>query len=357
MTSPPALDEGSRAPSESRAGARRRRLQIAAALFAVLIFQVIFGSSYIGAFHDPKPHRIPFGVSAPTAALAAKAEQLVVKRAGSSLSVRQAGDATRARRLIEDRTLDGAYVIGNPGDTLLIASAASVNEAQSLTALFRTAAAEQKRTLTIRDVAPLPTADPRGLAPFYLVITWVVGGYLGATLLGLVRGMAAASRRLSIERVLGLIGYAIVSGVVLTLVERAAFGIGGGQVPALCALGTLVVFAASAAASGLQAMLGLAGTGVVLIVFVALGNPSAGGAVSYHLLPGFFRSIGPYIVNGAGVDLTRNVLYFSGHDLTRPLVVLSVWAIVGAALVLVIGGRRGLAATRMQVAAAGVAGV
>ena len=349
------MDEPVNEPTAERAS-HRYRLQAGAALFAVLLFQLIFGSSYIGAFHNPKAEGIPLGVAAPTPALASQLQQLVEKNGGTSLSVRIV-DAAKARSLIESRTLDGAYLLGKTGDTLLIASAASVNQSDSLTATFKLAAAEQKRTLTITDVAPLPSEDPRGLAPFYLVITWVVGGYLGATLLGLLRGVAAASRKLSMERLLGLLGYAIVSGIALTLLERASFGIGGGHLPVLCATGAFVVFAAASAASGLQSLLGLAGTGVVLILFVALGNPSAGGAVSYHLLPAFFRGIGPYIVNGAGVDLVRNSLYFSGHDLTRPLLVLFAWAVGGIALVLTVGGRGGLKATRMQLEAAGTAGV
>jgi hypothetical protein len=332
-------------PSEP--ASHRYRFQVGGALFAVLLFQLIFGSSYIGAFHNPKAEGIPLGVAAPTPALASQLQQLVEKNAGSSLSVRIV-DAAKARGLVESRTLDGAYLLGKFGDTLLIANAASVNQSDSLTSMFKLAAAEQKRKLTVTDVAPLPKNDPRGLAPFYLVITWVVGGYLGATLLGLLRGVAAANRRLSVERTLGLLGYAIVSGIALTLLERVSFGVGAGHLPVLCATGALVVFAAASAASGLQALLGMAGTGVVLILFVALGNPSAGGAVSYHLLPAFYRTIGPYIVNGAGVDLVRNSLYFSGHDLTRPLLVLFAWAAAGVALVMIVGARQGLKGTRMQ---------
>jgi hypothetical protein len=343
-------------PAVNESRSHRYRLQVGGALFAVLLFQLIFGSSYVGAFHNPKAEGIPLGVAAPTPALASKLKQLVEKNAGSSLSVRIVDEA-KARQLVKSRKLDGAYLLGKSGDTLLIATAASVNQSDSLTATFKLAAAGQHRKLTITDVAPLPKDDPRGLAPFYLVITWVVGGYLGATLLGLIRGVAAASRKLSLERLLALLGYAIVSGVAVTLLERASFGIGTGHIPELCAAGALVVFAAACAASGLQALLGLAGTGVVLVLFVALGNPSAGGVLSYHLLPAFFRGIGPYIVNGAGVDLVRNSLYFGGNDLTRPLAILSLWAIAGIALVMTIGARRNVSADRMQLGVAEVEGV
>ena len=345
------------AASLAKDSGRRRSLQVAGALFAVLIFQVIFGTSYIGAFHNPKASGIPLGIAAPTPVLVGQASALIEKQAGSQLALRPVASADAARLLIARRTIDGAYIVGTSGDTLLVASAASVNEAQALTTLFQAAAKSQKRALTVTDIAPLPAADPRGLAPFYLVLTWVVGGYLGATLVGLVRGPAAASRRFAIERVGALLGYAIASGVVVTLVERAAFGIGAGHLPQLCLVGALIVFSAAAAASGLQALLGLAGTAVVLVLFVALGNPSAGGAASYHLIPAFFRGLGPNLVNGAGVDLTRNVMYFSGNAIARPLLVLILWAVVGVILTIARGRGQRLATTHMQVGAAGVAGV
>ena len=184
----------------------------------------------------------------------------------------------------------------------------------------------------------------------------VVGGYLAATLVGRVRGAASTSRRLSIERIGAFVGYAIPSGIGVALLARAAYGVGGGHLVELSTVGAFVVLAAAAAASGLQALLGLVGMAIVLVVFVALGNPSAGGAVSYHLLPAFFRGIGPFIVNGAGVDLTRNVLDFGAHDLTRPIVVLAVWTLAGIALTTFIGGRVGLGVIPTPMGTAGAAG-
>ncbi|MCW2547296.1 MAG: putative rane protein, partial [Mycobacterium sp.] len=82
----------------------------------MLVFQLIFGSSYIGAFHNPKAEGIPLGVAAPTPALATQLKQLVEKNAGGSLSVRIV-DAAKARQLVESRKLDGAYLLGKTGDT------------------------------------------------------------------------------------------------------------------------------------------------------------------------------------------------------------------------------------------------
>jgi len=51
------------------------------------------------------------------------------------------------------------------------------------------------------------------------------------------------------------------------------------------------------------------------------------------VLPGFWRTIGPYLPTGAGVDLVRNIAYFDGQAIGRPLVVLTAWLALGVALV------------------------
>ena len=65
------------------------------------------------------------------------------------------------------------------------------------------------------------------------------------------------------------------------------------------------------------------------------GTPASGGPYATELLPGLWRTIGHYLPTGAGTDLTRNIAYFGGHALTRPLLVLFLWlscALVLAAL-------------------------
>jgi hypothetical protein len=47
--------------------------------------------------------------------------------------------------------------------------------------------------------------------------------------------------------------------------------------------------------------IGIVGIGVAIVLFVVLGNPSAGGAYQLPLLPGFWRTIGDTLPNGAGV--------------------------------------------------------
>jgi hypothetical protein len=70
------------------------------------------------------------------------------------------------------------------------------------------------------------------------------------------------------------------------------------------------------------------------VLFVILGNPSAGGAYQAPLLPPFWRAISSYLPNGAGTEAVRRIVYFDGHGVMHPIVVLAAWIIGGAALTL-----------------------
>jgi uncharacterized phage infection (PIP) family protein YhgE len=77
------------------------------------------------------------------------------------------------------------------------------------------------------------------------------------------------------------------------------------------------------------------GIGLTVIVFVILGNPSAGGAYQPALLPPFFRAISTALPNGAGTDALRRITYFGGHGINPELVVLASWVVAGTVLTLV----------------------
>jgi uncharacterized phage infection (PIP) family protein YhgE len=108
----------------------------------------------------------------------------------------------------------------------------------------------------------------------------------------------------------------------------------------LSGIGTLVVFAAGASTVALQCLLGVVGIGIgiAILVFVVLGNPSAGGAYPNALLPPFWRGIGPWLPPGAGTTAVRNTVYFyfSGHHVTGPLWVLGTCAGAGALVALAV---------------------
>jgi hypothetical protein len=120
---------------------------------------------------------------------------------------------------------------------------------------------------------------------------------------------------------------------------RLSFGVFSGHVVAMSAIGALTVFASGAATAGIQAAAGPAGTGLIILVFVILGNSASGGPFARPLLPGLWRTIGGVLPPGASVDLARSALFFDGQRSTGPILVLVAWAVLGTLLALALGGR------------------
>ena len=97
-------------------------------------------------------------------------------------------------------------------------------------------------------------------------------------------------------------------------------------------LGALVVFAAAATTVAFQVLWGVIGIGVTILLFVVMGNPSAGGSYPATLLPPFWRTVGQWLPPGAGTTAVRNTVYFSGNAIDRPLWVLAGYAVLGTAV-------------------------
>jgi len=87
---------------------------------------------------------------------------------------------------------------------------------------------------------------------------------------------------------------------------------------------------------GLQVVAGVIGIGITILIFVVLGNPSAGGAYSWQLLPGFWRVIGPWIPSGAGTAAARGIAYFGGVAIATNLLVIAAYGVLGIVVVYVV---------------------
>jgi hypothetical protein len=306
---------------------------VAIVLLPATVLMLAFAFSYVGAFHDPTPHQVPIAVVAPPA-ITAQLDRLP----GDPLDTRQAPSLPDALSQIDDREVYGAYEATT--NRLFVASAANPATAIALERTFnRVAAAQGRPAVPVTDVKPLPPKDPNGTAAFYSVIAWVFGGYIGATLIGLIGAPRASSRQRALARMGAFAGFGIVGGTLSVVMLRVCFGVFSGHVIAMSAIGALTIFASGAATAGLQAAAGPAGTGLVIIIFVILGNAASGGPFARPLLPGFWRTIGGLLPPGASVDLARSALFFDGARILGPILVLVGWAVFGTALALALGGR------------------
>jgi hypothetical protein len=306
---------------------------VAIVLIPAWVLMLAFAFSYVGAFHDPRPHNVPIAVVGPPA-VAAKLDGLP----GDPLDARRSPSRSDALSQIGDREVYGAYDAST--DRLYVASAANRATAIALERTFGVIASSQGRPAPrVTDVKPLPAKDPNGTAAFYAVIAWVFGGYIGATLIGLIGMPRSRSRARAAARIGGLAAFGVFAGILSVVVLRASFGVFTGHVVALCAVAALTIFASGAATAAIQAAAGPAGTGLVILVFVILGNAASGGPFARPLLPGFWRTIGGVLPPGAAVDLSRAALFFDGHRIAGPILVLAGWAAFGTAVMVALGGR------------------
>jgi hypothetical protein len=302
-------------------------------LLPALVLMLAFAFSYVGAFHDPTPHHVPVAVIG-TPAVATQLNRLP----SDPLDARAVSSRPDALAQIDDRKVYGAFEPAT--NRLFIASAANRATAIALETTFnRIAAARREPAVRVIDVKPLPPKDPNGTAAFYAIIAWVFGGYIGATLLGVIGTPRSSSRHRGAARIGALAGFGVVGGIVSVIMLRWAFDVFSGHVVALCAIAALTIFSSGAATAGIQAAAGPAGTGLVILVFVILGNAASGGPFARPLLPGLWRTIGGVLPPGAGVDLARAALFFDGSRIAGPILVLVGWAAFGTALMIALGGR------------------
>jgi hypothetical protein len=97
----------------------------------------------------------------------------------------------------------------------------------------------------------------------------------------------------------------------------------------------LFVLAVALPIAFFQRLLGLPGTGVGLLVFIVVGDPSSGGATAPQLLPDPWRAISQALPPGAATTAMRDVVYFHGYGATRALIVLGSYAVLGAILAII----------------------
>jgi hypothetical protein len=317
-------------PGQVQTGSGRRMARPVIALTAVVLFQVLFASVFLGVLHRPALHH------APVAAVGhSPLASLVASHGGGAIRLIAEPSAGAAQEAVRDGQAYAAIVAGRRGESLLIETAASPGTANALAKGFTQAAAALKVPLQVRDLAPLPASDPNGSSAFFLIAGWVLGGYIGATVLGLMLGgVRSPSLRHAVARLGLLAGYAVVSGLAGTLIFGPALGVMSGFSLALAGLGMLVVFAVAAATVALQGALGMPGTLIAIIGLVVFGNPTAGQSIATPLLASPWNVIGVLLPPRAGLSSARSVIYLGGVNLTGPLTVLASYAAAGTLLML-----------------------
>jgi hypothetical protein len=316
-------------------GAFTRRLFLL--VVAVLAIQLAFVFSYVGAFHHPVPHRVPVAVVAPEQVSARLVGELNALH-GQPLKASAVADETIGQTLLRHESTSGLLVVNPTGrtDALLVAGGGGAALATAVEDVIDQAEAAQHRNVTVTDAVPAQPGDGRGLTGFYLVVGWLIGGYLVAALLAISTRARPATTRRALIRLIVLAPYAILSGFGGAIVVGPVLGALTGHFLAVSALGALLVYCAAAVTMAFQVLAGTLGVGLTLILFVVLGNPSAGGAYQAPLLPGFWRAISGVLPNGAGVSALRRIVYFGSYGIGDNLAILGLY--IAASVIVAVTG-------------------
>jgi hypothetical protein len=289
------------------------------AVFAGLL-ALVLALSFGYADHDPRPHGVRIAVSAPAAVSRhlAAGLQHAVPGGFDLISVPTPQAAISAVRA---QSTAGALIVPATGlVTIVTAGAGGTSQQQAITVALTAASAVMHREPRSLDVAPLPAGDRAGLSSFVFVLALLIPSVLGSV------GLFLVGLRFRLWwRVTAGVLFALIAACGCTLVMDTVFGALTGAAGGLIAVGFLGALSFVLFVAAIQAVVGLPGTGLAALAFIFVGNAISGGSVPVDFLPNGFRQIAPWLPNGAIVRGVRDVVYFGGHGLGHPLLVLFLW--------------------------------
>ncbi len=300
-------------------------------LFAIALLAAILGLvialSFGYADHDPKPHGVRIAVSA-TAGVSRQLAAGLQHAQPGGFDVINVRTAQQALSSVRSQSAAGGYLVPAAGPvTIVTAGAAGASQQAAITAALIAFSGAQHRQTGAIDVAPLSAGDHAGLSSFVFTLALLIPSVLGSV------GLFLLGLRFRLWwRVGAATLFALLAACGCTLVMDTIFGALTGAGGALIGIGFLGALSFVLFVAAFQAIVGLPGTGLAALAFVFVGNAISGGSIPISFLPNGFRQIAPWLPNAAIVQGVRDVVYFSGHNLGHPLLVLVLWPAVSLAL-------------------------
>lgn len=313
-------------PAEQRAVSPRRLVVVAvvAALVSLLLV-----ASYEYATHAPSPHGISVDVVGTASGVDAVSQHLASTAPGS-FAVERAPTASVATSRVADNRVDAALILSASGaDRIVVAGAMGPTLERTIVSSLASALPDTGAEPVVTDVAALSRNDEAGLSSFVFELGLLVPSVLGSVGLYLV-GVRA---RLW-WRVAGAALYAALAALLGVLLLDVGFGALTGAPFELFGIGFAGALTFVLVVAALQASLGLPGTGLAALIFLFVGNAASGGTTPSAMLPNVYRQMSEWLPNSAVVRATRAAVYFDGHGIGRPLVVLALWSGVAMAVLI-----------------------
>ncbi|RAV18090.1 ABC transporter permease [Mycolicibacterium sp. GF69] len=272
------------------------------------------------------PHDVPIGAAGPQAAgrgVAATMEQ----RAPGAFSFTYYPSENALREAILNRDVYGGISFGPDGPTLLTATGGSPMIAQMLTQIGTGIAQQTGVHLKTQDLAPPTADDPRGAG--------LAASALPITLAGLLPAIALvlALKREVWTRFAATVIFAGVAGLSITALLRWVLGSIDANFWGVTGALTLGVLAMGLTLLGLGSLFGRVGLALGAVTALLVGNPLAGLNSAPELLPSGWGQFGQFLPQGANATLLRSAAFFDGAGAAMPVIVLTCWAVFGAALI------------------------
>lgn len=297
------------------------RVRALRAVLVAVVLQAMFVFFFVYPGHDPEPNGLPVVVAGAGPAVGAVTKRLDDR----GFDVSRVSSETQAASEVRARDAYGALVLGGAGvERVLVARSASVPAAQIVETIGRAGGARE-----VRDLAPLPEGDPRGITLNLLVLPLVITGILSALVaIGLVPEIDLRGR-IGLAAAAGALGGAAAIAIVKALDAL------DGPFLALAGIAALTVTALALTAAGLIRLIGPAGTALPFLLFLMLGNPAAGLGSAPELLPTPWAELGQLLPPGAAGSALRGTAAFDGAGVLGPVIVLLVWVAIGVGLNLI----------------------
>ncbi|MDX3574132.1 ABC transporter permease [Streptomyces sp. ID05-47C] len=302
------------------------------------IMAMLLVGIYTSAMHSPTPKDLPVAV----VGTSAQAKQMAAglnKANGSPVDARVVASVERAKELLHDRDIVGAFVLPATaeGDAVIYtAQAAGAAQAEMVKAVLEPLASSQHLDVVEKDIAALPAHDGMGVTVMFTGIAWVLAGYIVVAAIG-----SGAPELNPLRRLVPLMaGWACLMSLVIWLLVGPVIGAVEGHSAAILGLGALSIFTVSMTQTMLSRFMGLLAVLPGITLFVFLGVPASGLSVSEYAVPGFFRFLHDVLPLPAAGETLRSVLYFDGSGAGGHLLVLAVWTVVALALTAVVDLRR-----------------
>ncbi|MCU1529544.1 MAG: hypothetical protein JWP75_3307 [Frondihabitans sp.] len=309
---------------------------IATAMVFPLFFVVMFSLCYVSAFHAPAPHNAPLiliGQDAQTSAV----RDGIQKQAPNSFDITTTTDSAEAINDIKTRGAIGAIEIGRV-ITAYTASANGGSTSQTVQQVAASIATQAKTTVVVKNLVPLASKDITGTGLFYYLIICTIGGYLTVTVLAQV----GAKIRLRAQYLTVLIASVLVPVIEFGIASIfvGTFGASVGTIFGLLAVGAFYTLTVGTISLLANQIAGQASIFLVLTVAIFLNLPSAGGAIPYTFLPGFWQGLHSFWFGAGAMEAIRDVIYFNGTGMWPWLTHVAIWFVAALALSVVLGVRR-----------------